>query len=97
MIVREVEELAVPAQAIVAKEKAELVRIWIADGDQVVTISPRLWEDPGAWGLMLVDLAKHVANAYEAKGIKASDALATIRLAMDAEWSAPTGVKQLDE
>ena len=27
-----------------------------------------LWADAGNWGIMLVDLARHVANAYEQDG-----------------------------
>ena len=57
-----IEELPIPAAAIAANEKTEIARIWIADGDQIVTLSPRLWDDPGAWGLMLVDVARHVAE-----------------------------------
>jgi hypothetical protein len=40
--------------------------------------------------LLLADLAKHVAAAYEAKGIDRDAALRSIRAAMDAEWSHPT-------
>lgn len=86
----EIEQLPIPESAVAASQKAEIVRIWIADGDQVVTLSPRMWDDPGAWGLMLVDLAKHVALAYEAKGLSGTEALARIRAAMDAEWTNPT-------
>lgn len=85
-----IEELPIPDSVIAASEKAEMARIWLADGDQVVTLSSRLWDDPGAWGLMLVDLAKHVAHAYEARGFSAPDALAKIKSAMEAEWSSPT-------
>lgn len=85
-----IEELPVPNSVVVASKKAEIARIWIADGDQVVTLSPRMWDDPGAWCLMLVDLANHIAQAYEAKGISATEALARIRAAMDAEWTSPT-------
>ena len=49
-----------------------------------------MWADPGALGLLLVDLAKHVAAAYEAKGINRDAALQSIRAAMEAEWSHPT-------
>jgi hypothetical protein len=67
-----------------------MLRVWVADGDQVVTLSPAMWADPGAWGLLLADLANHVAAAYEAKGINRDAALRTIRAAMDAEWLHPT-------
>lgn len=67
-----------------------MLRVWVADGDQVVALSPAMWADPGAWGLLVVDLAKHVSVAYEAKGIGRDAALRSIRAAMDAEWSHPT-------
>jgi hypothetical protein len=90
MTLSAIEELPVPESVAAASQKAEMARIWIADGDQVVTLSSRMWDDPGAWGLMLVDLAEHVALAYEAKGVNAKEALAKIRAAMDAEWANPT-------
>jgi hypothetical protein len=85
-----IEELPIPALVIASSEKAEMARIWLADGDQVVTLSSRLWDDPATWGLMIVDLARHVALAYEARGISAADALARIKSAMEAEWTHPT-------
>ncbi len=63
-----IQELEIPL-AIHSSEKAmELVRIWIADKKLIVTLSGNLWKDPRAWGLLLVDLAKHVANAYAQNG-----------------------------
>lgn len=83
-------DLPVPDRVLSAARAAEMLRVWVADGDQVVTLSPAMWADPGAWGLLLADLAKHVAAAYEAKGIDRDAALRSIRAAMDAEWSHPT-------
>jgi hypothetical protein len=84
-------ELPIPDVVKDGREVLEMARIWLVDGNQIVTLSPRMWSDPGAWGLMLVDLANHVAKAYEARGLNKGEALAAIRSAMDAEWSNPTG------
>lgn len=84
------EELHVPVQVAAAYQKMELARIWIADGSQVVTLSNQLWKDPAAWGLMLADLARHVAVAYEGLGMDREVALDRIRAALDAEWDHPT-------
>jgi hypothetical protein len=84
------DELAVPDCVTNGKQSAEMARIWIVDGNQIVTLSERLWEDPGAWGLMLVDLARHVAKSYEMKGYNQEQSLIAIRAAMDAEWAFPT-------
>nr|WP_228126716.1 DUF5076 domain-containing protein [Candidatus Viadribacter manganicus] len=44
---KKLEELPIPQVAIDAKQKAELIRIWLADGGQVVSLSDRMWSDPG--------------------------------------------------
>jgi len=84
-------ELAVPASAVADPKGVEIARIWAAGGKQVVTLRADIWKDPGAWGIMLVDLAKHVSNAYEqlGKGRK-DDILSTIKRGFDAEWNTAT-------
>ena len=83
-------ELRVPPAVARAKRAVEMARIWIVDGDQHVVISPDLWKDPAAWGLMLVDLAKHVASAYAAQGHERESVLEKIREAFEVEWESPT-------
>ena len=69
----------------------EIARVWAAHGGQHVTLNPHLWDDPGAWGVMLVDLARHVANAYEQlDGRERAETLARIKAAFEAEWDSPT-------
>jgi hypothetical protein len=79
-------ELPVPATLDQAEKAMEMVRVWIVDGDQHVVLSPNLWPDPGAWGLMLADLARHVAAAYEAQGHDRVVVLQRIHEAFVAEW-----------
>lgn len=83
-------ELPVPATLDQAEKAMEIARVWIVDGDQHVVLSRSLWPDPAAWGLMLVDLARHVAVAYEAQGDDRLAVLQRIREALEAEWSHPT-------
>ena len=40
----DVEQLPVPDEVHSAEQKAEMARIWLADGEQIVVISPRLWD-----------------------------------------------------
>ena len=84
------DSLPVPQQVQDANQKIELARIWLADGNQVVTLSTQVWNDPAYWGLMLVDLARHVATAYESLGNNRETTLERIRSAFDAEWSHAT-------
>lgn len=43
---------------------------------------------------MLVDIARHAANAYEAEGLDPDTVLDSIREMWDAEWSDPTDTPQ---
>lgn len=58
-------QLPVPAAAGNDASAFELIRVWAAHGQQHVSLAIEVWDDPAAWGVMLVDLAKHVASAYQ--------------------------------
>ena len=92
-------ELAIPPQAARDRSAVEIGRIWLAAGDQHVTLRPNVWEDPAAWGLLLADLAKHVANSYQqSEGRDFHETLTRIKAGFDAEWvhatDQPTGELQ---
>ncbi|MEK7793665.1 MAG: DUF5076 domain-containing protein [Candidatus Hydrogenedentota bacterium] len=79
-----------PPIALSNPDAVEVLRVWTAPGiGQQVTLRPS-WQDPGAWGLMLVDVARHAAKAYENEGHDPQEVLARIRELFDAEWSSPT-------
>ena len=67
----------------------EVLRVWVAAGGQHVSLQST-WEDPGAWGLVLADLAGHVANAYAAEGNDRDETLQRIIELFDAEMRNPT-------
>ena len=49
------------------------------------------WEDPAAWGMLLVDIARHAAKAYSAAGgISEAEALARLKAGFDVEWGVAT-------
>ncbi len=84
-------ELPIPAAASDDAEARELVRVWAAGGNQHISLATGLWDDPAAWGIMLVDLARHVARAYARDSDAHPDELLRrIRAGFDAEWEAPT-------
>jgi hypothetical protein len=69
----------------------EIARIWGAGGKQYVSLASGLWNDAAAWGIMLVDLANHVAAAYaQSRGDYPGHVLARIKQGFDAEWSNAT-------
>jgi Domain of unknown function (DUF5076) len=84
-------QLAVPEVARRDPNSFELLRVWIANEGQHVSLRAGVWDDPAAWGLMLADLARHVANAYREEA--ALDGPATLRRIKDAiavELDSPT-------
>lgn len=60
-----IHELPIPAAAGSDSAARELVRIWAAGGAQHVSVATGLWSEPAYWGIMLVDLARHIADAYQ--------------------------------
>ena len=57
-------ELKPPPIAAVQPNAVEVLRMWaVRDGPQQLTLITH-WDDPGAWGLLLVDIARHAAQAY---------------------------------
>ena len=74
------------------KEAFELIRVWIAEQNQHVSLRPGVWQDGLYWGMMLADLAQHIVNA-EAMSNKSLDRrkfLERIREGFDTEMDAPT-------
>ena len=85
------EGLIVPPGVHSDPKARELVRVWAAHGEQHVSIAADAWDDPATWGIMLVDLARHVANYYASeRGMDPDAVLSRIRTLFDAEWDSPT-------
>jgi len=69
---------------------AEVLRIWVAPGQPQQLTLKSTWKDSRAWGLLLVDVARHAAEAYVLQGQDRGVVLARIKASFDAEWSSPT-------
>lgn len=81
-------ELPIPDPSANDEGASELLRAWAAGGRQEISIDTKTWQDPAAWGIMLVDLAKHLANAYEQAGrMKRGAVLHRIKQSFDAKWA----------
>lgn len=84
-------QLQIPDAAANDTRAVELLRVWAAGGKQHVSLATGLWSDPAYWGIMLVDLAKHIANAYEQmNGLDRAATLRRLKDGFDAEWNKPT-------
>ncbi len=85
------DELIVPPAAEADADAIEVVRVWVAQGGQHVSINVGAWEDPMAWGIVLADLAGHLANAYQQEsGLDRKETLRKIRNLFNAELDTPT-------
>src|SRR5580765_8055969 len=84
-------ELLAPPIAESDPNAIEVIRVWVAKSGQHVSINPLVWKDPVAWGIVLADLAGHVANAYEqASGLDREQTLRKITDLLLAELTYPT-------
>ena len=69
----------------------EILRVWGGPSLPQQYSLRTVWDDPGAWGLLLADIARHAAKEYGAGGrITEVDALVRIKEVLDAEWGSPT-------
>jgi hypothetical protein len=82
-------ELPIPPNA--SKDGVEVLRVWInADKGMEVTLKPA-FDDPKVWGILLVDIARHVARAYIDQGkFSEAEVARAIRDGFSAEWNNPT-------
>ena len=62
--------LDIPAAAQRDKASFEVMRVFIAEQGQHVSIQSGAWEDPFAWGIVLADLARHIALAHQMQSSK---------------------------
>jgi hypothetical protein len=67
---RQHKSLPVPPKAAHDPRSQEMIRAWIADGGLHCSLRVGLWQDENvdeslAWGILLADVVRHVANAME--------------------------------
>jgi hypothetical protein len=86
-----VRELPIPPSSLAGESATEVVRVWINADKRMDTSLRTVFPDPMLWGMLLVDIARHVARAYEQDGAHTQDeVLSRIRTGFDAEWGNPT-------
>ncbi|MDQ2925589.1 MAG: DUF5076 domain-containing protein [Acidobacteriota bacterium] len=81
-----------PPAATRDKAAFELLRVWVAEQGQHVSLRSGAWEDPFAWGIVLADLARHIVNAeaIHRKGLDEEAFLARMLEGFNAEIESPT-------
>jgi hypothetical protein len=69
----------------------EILRVWRANNKQHFILRADAWEDPAAWGLLLVDIARQCAQAFVSRtGGDRQTILNRIKSGFDAEWTSGT-------
>ena len=68
----------------------EILRVWSDTNAGQYFSLHTTWNDPAAWGILLVDIARHAARAYANEGADYDDILDRIKKGLDVEWSSPT-------
>ena len=57
-------QLAIPDAAATDTAAFELLRVWVAQQSQQITLRPGIWQEPSAWGIMLADLARSIVKVH---------------------------------
>jgi hypothetical protein len=57
-------QLEVPAAAQKDAASFELIRVWVAQQSQQITLRAGVWQEPAAWGVMLADLARNIVQVH---------------------------------
>jgi hypothetical protein len=84
-------ELPVPADVAEDPKAQELIRAWQSNGQLICALRPLRWKDSSAWGVLLADVARHVANAiHDEVGVEPSYTVSGIREMFNRELSDPT-------
>jgi hypothetical protein len=85
------DQLLIPNAAKADLKSFEILRVWVANKGQHISLRVGVWNDPAAWGIMLADLAKHIANAYnQDAALDRQKTLRRIEAAFNAEMVEPT-------
>lgn len=67
----------------------EVLRCFVVDGGLSVSLR-RSFDEPGTWGVLLADLARHAARIYSREtGVSEDEVLAAIQAMFEAEWQRP--------
>ena len=84
-------QLVIPEIAKADRQSFEILRVWISNGTQHVSLRVGVWNNPQAWGIMLADLARHIANSFDGKtSVDRLRVLELIKQGLYAELEGPT-------
>jgi hypothetical protein len=89
-------QLPIPGSAIADAHSIELIRVWIASKALQTSLRIGAWEhtpsidERKAWGVVLADAARHIADALTREGRDRTETVSKIRASFLAELDRPT-------
>lgn len=84
-------EFKLPEDASSDPSSFEVLRVWNTAKGLNVVLKSDVWSDPAAYGIMLADLARHIANGcFQVSGMSVDAALSRVLEGLNAELSSPT-------
>ena len=88
--------LGIPPIAEASEDSVELLRLWAVRGaGQQIILRHSAWKDPAAWGLALVDIARHVARAHAQEGRNEEEVfqriIAGFKMELETSTDTPSG------
>jgi Domain of unknown function (DUF5076) len=84
-------DLGVPSEVVSDAKAREVLRAWVANEGLVCALRPETWPDVVAWGIVLADVTRHVANAVrDLRGDDPAATVAKIREIYNSELTDPT-------
>ena len=85
------DEMKPPPAAAADAKSFEIARIWVANDAQHVVLRTDVWPDPAVWGIILAELARHVALAYQGREVHdLEDVLERVLAGFHTELESPT-------
>ncbi|MGA1835038.1 MULTISPECIES: DUF5076 domain-containing protein [Rhizobium] len=60
--------LTTPAEVLEMDDADEIVRVWIGEGDSIVTLQDLFGDNIEAWGMVIADIAVHVTRMKSLDG-----------------------------
>jgi hypothetical protein len=90
-------EQPIPPDALANAEAVEVLRAFVVDGGLSISFT-RAFDDPGMWGMLLVDVARHAARVFAKEGVMdEAEAMERIVEMFEAELDRPTDLGQTSE
>jgi hypothetical protein len=85
-------EQPIPPDVAGRGDAVEVLRAFVVDHGLSISFM-RAFDDPAMWGMLLVDIARHAARAFEREGVLSAEAaLEAIREMFEMEIASPTDI-----